>query len=85
MQFDPKFSFWLGVVVTAMIGIAGGTVHLTNAIPADWIPAVTAWASLLAFFGSALLTAMHGYSSASAGPLVTPSIPPAPAPAPKTP
>jgi hypothetical protein len=79
MQFNPKFSFWLGVVVTAMIGIAGGTVHLTNAIPADWIPAVTAWASLLAFFGSGLLTAMHGLSSPQSGPLVSqPGLPPVP-------
>jgi len=69
MQFNPKFSFWLGVVVTACIGIAGGTVHLTNAIPADWIPVVTAWSSIFAFIGSGVLTAMHGYSSPQAGPL----------------
>jgi hypothetical protein len=76
MQFDPKFSFWLGVVVTAMIGISSGAVHLTHAIPDAWIPTATAWAAILAFLGSGLLTAMHGYSSSQPGPLV--SAPPLP-------
>src|ERR1700704_3065533 len=74
MQFNPKFNFWLGVVVTAMIGIAGGTVHLTHAIPDAWIPAVTAWASLLAFFGSGVLTALPGVSASQSGPLVPPKV-----------
>lgn len=40
MRFDPKISFWLGVFVTALIGIGGGTVSLTHAVPPDWIPTV---------------------------------------------
>jgi hypothetical protein len=69
MQVDPKLSFWLGIVVTAIIGLAGGTVSFTGAIPADWIPAVTAWLRILSFVGSATLTALHGYSSGQSGPL----------------
>jgi hypothetical protein len=46
MQFDPKVSFWLGVVVTALIGIGGGTVSLTHAVPPDWIPTVVAWCNI---------------------------------------
>lgn len=69
MQFDPKFSFWLGIVVTALIGIGGGAVSFTNAIPAEWIPPVEAWTKILSFLGAGLLTAMHGYSSTQTGPL----------------
>jgi hypothetical protein len=70
MQFDPKVSFWLGVVVTALIGIGGGAVSLTHAIPPDWIPTVVAWCNILSFLGSGLLTALHGFSSGSSGPFV---------------
>ena len=58
MQIDPKISFWLGVVVTALIGVGGGTVSLTHAIPPDWIPTVVAWCNILSFLGSAVLTAL---------------------------
>jgi hypothetical protein len=70
MQFDPKISFWLGVFVTALIGIGGGTVSLTHAVPPDWIPTVVAWCNILSFLGSAVLTALHGFSSGNSGPFV---------------
>lgn len=69
MTFDAKWVFYLGIVVTLEQAIAGGTVSLTNAIPADWIPYVEAWAKILAFTGTAIMTAMSGYSSAKPGPL----------------
>jgi hypothetical protein len=71
MQFDPKVSFWLGVVVTALIGIGGGTVSLTHAIPPDWIATVVAWCNILSFFGSGVLTALHGFSSGNSGPFAS--------------
>lgn len=70
MQIDPKISFWLGVVVTALIGIGGGTVSLTHAIPPAWIPTVVAWCNILSVLGSAMLTALHGFASGNSGPLV---------------
>lgn len=70
MQIDPKISFWLGVVVTALIGIGGGTVSLTHAVPPAWIPTVVAWCNILSFLGSAVLTALHGFASGNSGPLV---------------
>jgi hypothetical protein len=69
MQINPNLSFWLGIVLTAIIGLGSGTVSFTGAIPADWIPAVTAWLKIISFFGSAILTALHGYSSGQSGPL----------------
>ena len=60
---DPKARFWIGVLVTAAILISGGTVHLTNAIPAAWIPAATAWCSIIAGLGSAFLTALNAMAS----------------------
>src|ERR1700681_2764301 len=71
MQFDPKFSFWFGIAVTALIGIGSGSVSLTNALPPDWIPYVVAWTKILSFFGSAILTAMHGCSSGGSGPFAS--------------
>jgi len=66
---NPKFSFWFGVWTTVLIGVAGGTVHLTNMLPTDWIPYVVAWSSFFAFVNSAVLTALHGYSGEAPGPL----------------
>jgi hypothetical protein len=80
MQFDPKYSFYLGIVVTIEIAISHGTIGFTNAIPAAWIPTVVAWAGILAFVGSTVMTYMAAFSSAQAGPLVTPPAPGAAAP-----
>ena len=70
MSVDPKITFWLGVAVTIATAIGGGTVTLTNLIPADWIPFVTGWTNLIAFVGTAILTALTGISSNKAGPFV---------------
>lgn len=56
MQLNLNVHFWVGFLVTVASAIAGGTVHLTNAIPPDWIPVVTAWSSIVATFGGAYLT-----------------------------
>lgn len=63
MNIDFNAHFWVGFAVTAASAIAGGTVHLTNAIPADWIPAVTAWSSIIAMFGGAYLTLLSQSSA----------------------
>jgi hypothetical protein len=72
MQFNPKIGFLLGILVTIEIAVSSGTLSLTHAVPATWIPAVTAWSGILAFIGSTLLTFLHGYSSGDVGPLVAP-------------
>lgn len=68
---DPKFIFWLGVVVTVEQAIAGGTLHLTNMVPEAWIPTITAWCAFLAFVGTAVMTGLTGFSSTKPGPLVS--------------
>jgi hypothetical protein len=70
MQFSPKLGFVVGILVTIEIAVSSGTLSLTQAVPAAWIPTVTAWSGILAFIGSTLLTFLHGYSSGDAGPLV---------------
>jgi len=78
MQFTPKIGFVLGILVTIEIAVSSGTLSLTHAVPADWIPSVTAWSGILAFMGSTVLTFLHGYSSGDVGPLVkAPPMPPA--------
>lgn len=60
MNIDPKWRFVIGILITLAIGISSGAVVLTHAIPAAWIPAVTAWAGIIAFLGSAAQTAISG-------------------------
>ena len=60
---DPVVRFWVGVAITIAIGIANGSLVLTHAVPDAWIPYVTAWAGIISFVGSAILTAMNGFAS----------------------
>lgn len=60
---DPIVRFWIGVGVTLAIGISSGTVHLTGAIPHDWILPATSWCSILAFVGSSVLTGLNGLAA----------------------
>ena len=57
---DPVARFWIGVAITFAIAVSNGSVALTHAIPADWIPYATAWCGIISFIGSAILTALNG-------------------------
>jgi hypothetical protein len=70
MQVDPRVPFWLGIAITVLVGVGGGTVRLTNVVPEAWIPAVVAWNNLLGFIGTAVMTALVGVSSSANGPLI---------------
>ena len=70
MQVDPKYAAWFGVWTTILMMIGGGTISLTNTIPDTMIPHVVAWALLFGTINSAILTALHFYSSDKTGPLV---------------
>lgn len=78
-HIDPVVRFWIGIAVTVAIAVSGGTLTLTHVVPQDWIPIVTAWCSIIAFVGSAVLTTLNGLgttagsrlASASAIPEVT--------------
>lgn len=71
---DPKYVFWLGVIVTIETAIGQGAVKLTNLVPETMIPSITGWCTLLAFIGNVIMTALAGYSSKTAGPLVKPLV-----------
>lgn len=60
---DPVVRFWVGIAVTFAIAVSGGTLNLTHAIPSEYIPYVTAWCSIIAFLGSAVLTALNGMAT----------------------
>ncbi len=71
---DPKYVFWLGILVTIETAIGQGTVQLTNLVAAQWIPTITGWCTLLSFIGNVVMTGLAGYSSRTAGPLVKPLV-----------
>ena len=71
---DPKWVFYLGILVTIETAIGQGTVNLTNVVPSHWVPIITGWCTLLAFVGNVVMTALAGYSSKSTGPLVKPLV-----------
>lgn len=56
--------FYIGLLVAFEQAISGGTIHLTNMIPATWIPVATAWATALAFIGNGFMTALAAPSLA---------------------
>ena len=60
MSIDPKWRFAISIIVTVAIGISQGTLVLTNAVPAAWIPIVAAWCGIIAFIGSAVNTTISG-------------------------
>ena len=60
MSIDPKWRFAISIIVTVAIGISQGTLVLTNAIPATYIPIVAAWCGIIAFIGSAVNTTISG-------------------------
>jgi hypothetical protein len=60
MSIDPKWRFLISIIVTIAIGISQGTLVLTNAIPAAYIPIVAAWCGIIAFIGSAVNTTISG-------------------------
>lgn len=73
---DPKWVFYLGILVTIETAIGQGTVKLTDLVASDWIPTITGWCTLLSFIGNVIMTALAGYSSRQPGPLIsTPSAP----------
>jgi hypothetical protein len=71
---DPKWVFWLGILVTIETAIGQGTVKLTSLVADQWIPAITGWCTLLSFIGNVVMTGLAGYSSRTAGPLVKPVV-----------
>jgi hypothetical protein len=66
LTLSPGARFIIGIVITAAIGISAGTVHLTDAIPGAWIPAVVAWSGIIAFIGSAIQTGLQGLGMSNA-------------------
>lgn len=60
LTISPGARFIIGIVITTAIAISAGTIHLTHAIPDNWIPAVIAWSGIIAVVGSAIQTSLQG-------------------------
>lgn len=69
MGIDPKWTTYLGVLVTVEMAIGNGSVSLTNVVPHEWAPYVQGWCNLLGFIGTTAMTAMSAFSSNKPGPL----------------
>lgn len=70
---DPKWVFYLGILVTIETAIGQGSVKLINVVPEAWAPFVVGWCTLLGFIGNVVMTALAGVSSKQAGPLIKPA------------
>lgn len=57
---SPKTIFWITFAVWAGAGITGGTVHLTNIVPAAYMAAVTEYIAFGVFLGTGFLTMVSG-------------------------
>jgi hypothetical protein len=53
----------IGFLVALEMAIGHGTVSLTNAVPAAWIPIVQAWCNILAFIGASMVTALSRFAA----------------------
>lgn len=67
MTVDPRISFWLNIVLTAMIGLSTGAVSLSGIADAATAKSIVAWCGLGAFILGAINTALFGASSSVAG------------------
>jgi hypothetical protein len=72
---NPKVPFYFGLFLTIASLFASGTIHLSGLVPADVIPYVTGWSSVIVAVGTAIQTAMSGYASVGVGPLAPPPTP----------
>ena len=70
-NIDPVVRFWIGIAVTVAIAISQGSLHLTNVIPAAWIPYAEGWSALIAFVGSAVLTALNAAATTNSSRLAS--------------
>ena len=66
MTIGPYVRFGLQVLVFAAVCVTQGTLHLTNMIPADWIPTATSYFGWIAVIGGALTTGASGISLTAA-------------------
>ncbi len=69
MSVNPNFSFWFGMWTSLLLLIGGGTIVLPLGIPHDWADLIKSWALFGGALNSAILTALHGVSSSTPGPL----------------
>jgi|HubBroStandDraft_3_1064219.scaffolds.fasta_scaffold14940_1 hypothetical protein len=59
-NIDPTYRFIIQIVGFVAIAVSQGTLSLTHAIPADYIPIVTAWCGIIAVVISAVTTGISG-------------------------
>ena len=71
-KIDPTLNFWLSLAAWVFQGVGAGAVHLTGLIPAEMIPAVTAWMGFLVFVWMGFQTLLNGASGPGVGPLAKP-------------
>lgn len=80
MQIDPRISFALNLTLMILSGVATGAVHFTGLVPDPVAAQIIGWAAIATFVLSSVNTALHGYSSGTPGPWVSPDQPKPPVP-----
>jgi hypothetical protein len=74
-NINPKYAFWLGVIVLIEQAIGHGSIALTHMVPLAWQPAIIDWSNALQFCGVTIMTYQAGYSSDARGPLAGSVVP----------
>jgi uncharacterized protein involved in cysteine biosynthesis len=72
VSVNPNTSLWIGAVLTLISTVLTAMANTKGAVPADWVPYLSAWAGIFATVSSAVVTFLHAISSSSSGVLVAP-------------
>lgn len=64
MEIDPKITFYLGLITCIALILSNGTIWV-GALSDAYVPAVTAWSSIIGQVGTGVMTFLTGMSSAA--------------------
>jgi len=78
-MISPKVSFFANIVVAVLaVIVAGGAKLFPSYVPDAWASGIVQTCAFLVALATGINSALHGYSSAAAGPLTGPTLPPLP-------
>jgi hypothetical protein len=72
MNIDPKWGFYIGLVMTIIGVLSNSQTLIHTLLPSQEVAnMVVAWSNFILTVGTAVMTYIHAFSSNDVGPLVT--------------